>query len=312
MLCPICGKELPDKARKCDKCGCRPKYLYGRPKRPKWVIPMALALAVAILAGCLLFLQPPEEAEKFYEISLLRSSRDGVTETRLSYDDNGNLEEVIYGGAHYSSSMSSFLIPSIRVQFFYDENGVLTEVREFSGTQLSRVGKVEYYEEDNSVIVWFQEEENREEDFIKFRYGQDGRMEEYYTGVSYKTTLYYDEAGVLQSTVLLEAVEGEYWERYRTYTLEYDAEGMVTGLNLNFSSSGIAGYHSDCERDQWGNVLKLTGWMNKRYSYSDRQIVTGQTARQYTLQMYLLDAMGVPGMAMFPVMKTPSEKGDSQ
>ena len=79
MLCPICGKELPEKARKCDKCGCRPKYLYGRPKMPKWVGLAALALAAAILVGGLVFWLT---REKTYEVSLLSSSKDIIGSTQ--------------------------------------------------------------------------------------------------------------------------------------------------------------------------------------------------------------------------------------
>ena len=305
MLCPICGKELPEKARKCDKCGCRPKYLYGRPKLPKWVVPTALALVASILVGGLVFWLTREET---YEVSLLSSSKDIIGSTQYYYDDKGNLEKVTYRPtllSSLSSSSSAILIPSLEAQFYYDENGVFTKTEMLWGER-NLTGTVEYDEAAGTVNIRLRTEDAMSAGQYLFQYGQDGRLQEYTSGTpdQYKITIEYDETGKQVSETCLYRFSGSDWETHRETTLKYDAEGTLASFYQRHSLAGY-GYTYYCGTDQWGNVVEVDG-MEWRYQYLDRQVVTATMLRQYELQLRLLNMMGMSqGMVVLPVMKTP-------
>ena len=306
MLCPICGKELPEKARKCDKCGCRPKYLYGRPKLPKWVAPAAvIALVAAILVGSLVFWLTREET---YEVSLLSSSKDIVGYTQYYYDDKGNLEKVTYRPTLLSSSSlssSAILIPSLEAQFYYDESGVFTKTEMLWGER-NLTGKVEYDDAAGTVTVRLKAEDSLSAGPYLFRYGPDGQLQEYTSGTAdqHKINLKYDEAGRLISETSVYRYSGSDWKSHREDTLKYDEEGKLTSFYRRYSSSGY-GYTYYCGTDQWGNVVEVDG-MEWSYQYLDRQVVTATMLRQYELQLRLLNMMGVSqDMVVLPIMKTP-------
>lgn len=82
MRCPICGKELPDNARKCDKCGCRPRSVRFRRSRP--AAPLLYITAALALALCLgLLLRPaPAPAPGPTEDPALASGPTGAPPTR--------------------------------------------------------------------------------------------------------------------------------------------------------------------------------------------------------------------------------------
>ena len=302
MLCPICGKELPEKARKCDKCGCRPKYLYGRPKMPKWVVPAAaLALVVCIVVVCLVFWLTQEEK---YEVSLLSSSTDYVSRTQYYYDSKGNLEKVTCVPKTLSSGITGLLIPYIQAQFYYDENGVFTKVDMTSGVR-SWEGIVEYDEAAGTVAIRLASKDLLSTRYL-FQYGQNGRLEEYINGQTdkSKTELKYDETGKLLSYTSLYRPAGGTWSENYKDTLEYDADGKVTAyVRQLLSSSSEFTYF--CGTDQWGNVLEVED-LGRSHQYLDRRVVTATMLRQYELQLHLLNMMGLsPNAIVFPVMKTP-------
>lgn len=302
MLCPICGKELPEKARKCDKCGCRPKYLYGRPKMPKWVGLAALALAAAILVGGLVFWLT---REKTYEVSLLSSSKDIIGSTQYYYDDKGNLEKVTYAGGLPSIGTLAVYIPSSQVRFYYDENGVFTKTEMLWGER-NLTGTVEYDEAAGTVNIRLRTEDAMSAGQYLFQYGQDGRLQEYTSGTpdQHKIAIKYDETGKQVSETSMYRFSGSAWRSNREVTLNYDAEGKLASLYQRYSSNGY-GYTYYCGTDQWGNVLEVDG-MEWRYQYLDRQVVTATMLRQYELQLRLLNMMGMSqGMVVLPVMKIP-------
>ena len=306
MLCPICGRELPEKARKCDKCGCRPKYIYGRPKLPKWVAPAAvIALVVCSVAVCLVSWLMREET---YEVSLLSSSKDIIGYTQYYYDDKGNLEKVTYRPTilqFFSSSSSAILIPSLEARFYYDENGIFTKTEMLWGER-NLTGTVEYDDAAGTVNVRLKTADSLSAGRYLFRYGQDGRLQEYTSGTpdQSKITLNYDEAGRLLSETSMYRSSGSDWKSNREVTLNYDAEGKLANLYQRHSSNGY-GYTYYCNTDQWGNVVEVDG-MEWRYQYLDRRTVTATMLRQYELQLRLLNMMGMSqGMVVLPVMKTP-------
>ena len=303
MLCPICGKELPEKARKCDKCGCRPKYLYGRPKLPKWVAPAAvIALVAAILVGSLVFWLTREET---YEVSLLSSSKDIVGSTQYYYDDKGNLEKVTYASDLPSIGTLAVYIPSSQVRFYYDENGVFTKTEMLWGER-NLTGTVEYDEAAGTVNIRLRTEDSMSAGQYLFQYGQDGRLQEYTSGIpdQHKIAIKYDETGKQVSETSMYRFSGSAWSSNREVTLNYDAEGKLSSLYQRHSSNGY-GYTYYCGTDQWGNVVEVDG-MEWSYQYLDRQVVTATMLRQYELQLRLLNMMGMSqSMVVLPIMKTP-------
>ena len=316
MNCPICGKELSPKARKCDKCGCRPQYLYGRPPMPKWIIPTAIALVVVILAGSLFFVLRPSSKSENYQMSLLLTGTNKGINTSYSYDEMGNLEEATHRIPF--DPMLGALVPRtvLRAEFCYDEDGIFTEVRIFTDEESEpyKVGTVKYYEEENAVAVHFGADGIQKANQILFRYNQDGRLEEYTYSApyeherEYEVSLEYDESGRLISNTILECISGGSWHEYYMEIMKYGAdENEIVGYTMQYIATGDK-IDYICENDQWGNVL-VVGLPNQDtgviYEYS-RQLVSAQTARQYELQMYLLDALGLSSHGIvFPVVKTP-------
>ncbi|MBE6947758.1 MAG: zinc ribbon domain-containing protein [Ruminococcaceae bacterium] len=307
MNCPICGKELPEKARKCGKCGCRPQYLYGRPPMPKWIIPTAIALVVVILAGSLFFVLRPKEEK--YAIYMSLAGDHVAVQANYSYDSGENLEKAGFFIESFSSLSGPILI-SQSVQFFYDENGILTEVKVFANDQSEpyKVGTVEFQEEENAITVRFSGEATIGENRARFQYDDSGRLKEYtYGTVSYsqKVELQYDETGRLNAYLHFHRSSGQEWVENHKQTLTYRPDG--SGLSGYVQQWGSIKNDYICESDEWGNVISAgtPGNIDITYEYS-RKVVSAQTARQYELQMYLLDAMGLsPYGIVFPVVKTP-------
>ncbi|MBE6933902.1 MAG: hypothetical protein E7462_02450 [Ruminococcaceae bacterium] len=306
MNCPICGRELWGNARKCDNCGCRPKYLYGRPKPPKWVWFTAAALAVAILIGSLLFTLPGRRNTR-WEAYFCKSISNASGNIEYTYDEKGNLLEVS------SRFLASSVMP-LRLRMEYDENGVFTGFSDSAeGSSSGISGTVTYDEENRSATVSGNLITGSKITFV-FQFDSDDRLSQYEWGsdtVLYTVLLDYDENGRLISynhsftTPYLPDVS---LTDYRQETLQYAADGALNGWEIrNVSSATVQKLH--CYTDETGNVTEIRsvdGGIAINHTY-EKYTVSDRTVRQYILQRHLLyNILSGPIQFIYPIIKTPA------
>ena len=300
MNCPICGREMPEKARKCGNCGCRPKYLYGRPPMPKWVKwAVSVVLGAAILTALALMIIPrlPKDAPTeptvpsepaYYELSVRTHSNQRQTMTTIdyTYDEHGNLTEV-----SPLSLLSSSL--QLKTQFLYDSDGVfvgLRQVLDFSD-EVWTVGTVTY--EEDQVLVQLTGYHSQP---IVFRYDSNGRIKDIEYG-DYPYVLEHNEDG---NILRLYKYNNE--TQVDGYTWTYREDGTVSWLRQDNGKEYV------CVSDEKGNVTELYDSLSRRFVNSftyETYAVSKRTAQQYELQQYLLFALNItPVTTLQPVVKT--------
>lgn len=312
MICPICGTQMPKKARKCGKCGCRPKYLYGYPKPPMWIFAVAAVLLLSIVAGIVFLpsLVPKEEA--FYDMSLRLTACSALGYgTEYTYDEQGNLRETRLSKPQYSSSINV----DIRMRFLYDEQGVFVgfERTGEGGETFYYIGTVSY--EEPNMVKMVTQFNGKEERTVTFYFDDKNRIKEYIWGdvIALRTQLKYDDDGRLYQYIVSQKEENDSWRKLRTETFNYTADGMVSDYTREHINEGIKEKFF-CYNDQQGNVVKEKGnaymWSEKTYTY-DRKIVSARTARQYEMQLHLIFALGLSSDAIIhPIVKTPVKQGE--
>ena len=332
MNCPICGREMPEKAKKCGNCGCRPKYLYGRPPMPKWVKGVALAvLGAAVLTALLVVIIPrlpkdvptepsaptgsealPEQKTERWRIYLRQSAVSPYSTTNYSYDDNGNLTDVSQISTPLSSQSSS------NTTFSYDENGVFTgfEFRLTSGGGYS--GQVSYDMEQRRVIITILNSKSR----YTFQYDEQNRLSSILYDYNLHTIdglridaqdrwdLSYDDNGSLDTyTIWYNWYKQDTNEfvKHRTYVMKYSAGRMLDSYTETYNAENFS-KKITCSSDRMGNVLSEFDRRERqenKYTYIEKK-VSDRTAWQYELQLHLLYLRDLgTGKVPLPIIKIP-------
>lgn len=303
MNCPICGREMPEKAKKCGNCGCRPKYLYGRPpvpKRVKWAV--TAVLGAAILTALMVMIapklpkdtptQPPVPTEPVrYELSV-RTEYNAIRSTYsvdYQYDENGNLTQV-----RPLSSLSSVL--PVKTQFLYDSDGVfvgLRQVRDFT-EEVRTLGTVTY--EEGKVLIRLTNADGSNPRTVVFRYDNNGQIK----GYEYGEYTYILEHNEDRKPLRLYIFNND--TQVDGYTWTYRPDGKVSRM------SRYNGTEYVCATDDKGNVTDFYERDDQAqffYTSAFQTVTASQlTVQQYELQQYLLSALNItPAGTLQPVVK---------
>ena len=193
MDCPICGIQLPDKARKCPKCGCRPRYLYGYPRPSKWFwFGIAAAITLILAIGAWLLFLKEQLAPKEWLVPLRTDASVVYLSTGYTYDDAGNLLSAKSSYPDASTAASS------TVTFLY-ENDICTgfELIEGNSPEPSLTGNIHYDEDLSLVSVDLKAKYGSYGNTWTFQYDENGRVSEMQWGdtLANRYTLYYDANG---------------------------------------------------------------------------------------------------------------------
>lgn len=303
MNCPICGRELSEKARKCGNCGCRPKHLYGRPPVPKWVKwAVTAVLGAAILTALMVMIAPklpkdtptqpsvPTEPVR-YELSV-RTEYNAVrsfSSIDYEYDEDGNLTQV----RPFSSVSSVF---PVKTQFLYDSDGVfvgLRQVRDFT-EEVRTLGTVTY--EEGKVLVRLTNADGSNPQTVIFRYDNNGQIK----GYEYGEYTYILEHNEDRKPLRLYIFNND--TQVDGYTWTYRPDGKVSRM------SRYNGTEYVCVTDEQGNVTDFYDLADpERFFYTssfETFTVSKLTVQQYELQQYLLSALNItPAGTLQPVVK---------
>ena len=329
MLCPICGKELPDKAKKCGNCGCRPQHLNGHSKPPKWIFATALALVVVLVAGvaALPLLPPPDPVADttgettpetvpetipetkpvapFWTLSLRNTAKTIAPSPIIeySYDENGNLQSATHTETWLNTYGQQFRY--FKMEFFYDEAGIFTGFAEMQDNIVTCLGNVSYDETQRRVQINITGTSGISQN-ITYQYDDQNQLISISSHNSYdqqsQWDLGYDEQGRLVGYTVKNgsAIVG-------IYTMQYGNDGRLISYTIDTNSPATV----NCTVDALGNVLKeeYKAHLTTAYTYTAKT-VSARTAWQYELQMYLLYMRSLKmEYAMLPIVKTPSNQG---
>ena len=315
MNCPICGRELPKNARKCGNCGCRPKYLYGRAPMPKWVKGVVAAvLSAAILTVLMVTIMPklpgnaptqpsaptepsvPAEPMR-YELSVRTeyNYQRLLSTVDYTYDKDGNLTQV----RPFSSVSSVF---PVKTQFLYDSDGVfvgLRQVRDFT-EEVRTLGTVTY--EEDQVLIRLTNADGSNPQTVVFRYDSNGRIKGFAYGEWIYVLEHNNDGKLLNLHILYGDMQTDVYIPPVTYTWTYRKDGSVSWVQSDNGKDYV------CVTDEKGNVTDFYDLADPESSLctSAFKTVTASqlTAQQYELQQYLLFALNItPVGTLHPVVK---------
>ena len=211
MICPKCGRNLPENAKFCDGCGnALPSGRKQKKTKKGWIIGLCAMLAV-LVAASVVYLWIPKTETVYVLKSFTRIGPEGTEEYTFRFDDQGNPTRI-------------FDMNRIgQVEADYDSHGNVTEI-------------TRYLYSDKEREYGFTSE-------YKYSYDDDGRIEsckEYYQGNKIATWDYtWDKQGNLIQVIRDGALVGncivrqdwEYDSKNRLVT-EYVCVGLYMGTDM--------------------------------------------------------------------------------